>query len=177
MRISELGRSQFYPTHVNRNAHCFEHAKQYALEAPVDITACGWTEADNAELKPSRALRDLLEAGVPVDNITMSSDACGSLPEFDADGALLRLVSGRPHEIWRQIVDAVQVEGLTLSEALATATVNPATVLQLPGKGVIAAGADADLLMVDSELNIQTVIAGGEVLMRDGVVCRRGTFE
>ncbi|HAY71385.1 MAG TPA: beta-aspartyl-peptidase, partial [Saprospirales bacterium] len=35
------------------------------------------------EIKPSRALKELLESGVPIENITFTSDACGSLPGFD----------------------------------------------------------------------------------------------
>ena len=46
------------------------------------------------EIKPSSALRLLLESGVPVTNITFSSDSCGSLPGFDEKGSLVKLEMG-----------------------------------------------------------------------------------
>lgn len=177
VRSSELGFAQFYPTHINRNPHCFDQAKQYGIEAPVDITACGWRGLGADDVKPSRALRELLEAGVPNAHITMSSDACGSLPEFDAHGELVGLTSGKPGEIWREIVDAVRNEGLELSQALDAVTANPAAILRLPGKGSLTVGADADLLLIDSELDVQAVVAGGELFMQHGALLRQGTFE
>lgn len=54
--------------------------------------------------------------------------------------------------------------GWPLERALRLGTRNPATVAQLPGKGVLAVGADADVLLLDeTSLNVTTVVASGVV--------------
>jgi beta-aspartyl-dipeptidase (metallo-type) len=174
---SELTFGQFHPTHVNRNEHAFEEAKSYGKEGSVDITTSAYPYFPEEEVKPSRAIRELLEAGVPLDHITMSSDACGSLPEFNDKGELVRILSARLVATWRETSEAVRDEGLDLEHALATVTLNPARILRLAGKGSIALGKDADLVLIDENLEIRTVMANGTVLMEDGEIIKKGTFE
>ncbi|MDH3402083.1 MAG: beta-aspartyl-peptidase [Acidobacteriota bacterium] len=173
---SELGLAQFLPTHVNRTARVFAEALDYGREGPVDVTASAWPYFQEEEVKPSRAVRELLAAGVPPAHVTMSSDACGSLPDFDAAGRLRRLASGRPAALWDETAAAVG-EGLDLERALALVTANPARRLRLPGKGAVAPGHDADLLLVDEDLRVRWVLARGAVMMEDGEIRRRGAFE
>lgn len=47
-------------------------------------------------------------------------------------------------------------------------TANPAKILKLKSKGRIAAGMDADLCLLDANLDIDTVIARGQVMVQDG---------
>ena len=56
-------------------------------------------------------------------------------------------------------------------------TRNPAKALQLPGKGVVEAGADADLNLFDENMNLVHVFAKGRQMMRSGQVVVKGTFE
>ena len=56
-------------------------------------------------------------------------------------------------------------------------TSNPATVLGLEGKGRIAAGADADLAVLDERGRPVHVMARGVWHVRDRVPLRTGTFE
>ena len=174
---SELTLGQFHPTHVNRNEHAFEEAKSYGRDGTVDITAAAYPYFPDDEVKPSRAIRELLEAGVPLEHITMSSDACGSLPEFNEKGELVRILSARLYATWRETAEAVRDEGLELTQALATVTRNPARILRLPGKGSIEVGNDADLALVDESFQMRTVIAGGALFMADGEIVKKGTFE
>lgn len=52
--------------------------------------------------------------------------------------------------------------GVSLSDAVRMATYNPARLLRLETrKGVLAAGADADLVLLDSELNVRRVMVRG----------------
>lgn len=46
-----------------------------------------------------------------------------------------------------------------------------------PRKGHIAVGADADILLLAPDLALHTVIARGECMMREGTLCKKGTFE
>lgn len=174
---SELTFGQFHPTHVNRNHHAFEEAKSYGRDGTVDITTSAYPYFPDDEVKPSRAIRELLEAGVPLVHITMSSDACGSLPEFNEKGELVRILSARLYAIWREVAEAVHEDGLDLAQALATVTRNPARILRLPGKGAVEVGNDADLALVNESLEIRTVIARGALFMTDGEIIKRGTFE
>jgi N-acetylglucosamine-6-phosphate deacetylase len=58
--------------------------------------------------------------------------------------------------------NAVEFAGLPLGEALAMATTTPAASLGLAGrKGRLAPGADADLVIVDSELNVYAAMVAG----------------
>ena len=76
---SQLPIKQFLPTHCNRNPHIFQEAKRYGLQGFVDITTSAYPYFPDEEHKPSRAVIDLLKAGVPLAHITLSSDGCGSL--------------------------------------------------------------------------------------------------
>lgn len=162
---SEMSYRQFIPTHCNRNAYIFEDAKIYGLKGYVDITTSSYPYYADEEVKPSTALRLLLEAGVPVSHITFTSDACGSLPGFDpVTGKLVKLEMGLPDSVWREIREAVLDEGLALETALQVATLTPATLLKLEAKGQISAGKDADLVILDNELNIKHVMAMGKMV-------------
>jgi beta-aspartyl-dipeptidase (metallo-type) len=178
VEASELSFRQFYPTHINRNNYIFEDAKIYGLEGYVDITTSGYPYYPDEEIKPSTALRLLLEAGVPVEHITFTSDACGSLPGFDpVTGELVKLETGLPSANLREMRDAVNVENIPLETALKVLTTNPAKILKLKQKGAIKTGMDADLLLLDHELKISAVFAMGKQMVEYGVLLRKGTYE
>jgi len=177
VRRSELRATQFLPTHVNRSHAVFADAKDYGRDGYVDITASSYPFFADEEVKPSAAIVQLLAAGVPIGHITMSSDGCGSLPSFGAAGELAKLEIGEPASIFRELVDAVRDERLPIDQAVRVVSTNVADILKLPGKGRIAAGADADLIVLDEEMRLRHVIAGGQWMVRDGEVLRKGSFE
>jgi len=159
---SELGYKQFLPTHCNRNTYIFEDAKNYGKLGYVDLTTSSFPYYSDIEIKPSSALKQLLESGVPLNHITFTSDACGSLPDFDPEtGKLRKIEMGLPSSILREIKDAVTKDGIPLEQALQVATSNPADILQLKGKGYIREGSDADILILDASFNIIHLMANG----------------
>jgi beta-aspartyl-dipeptidase (metallo-type) len=175
---SELTLRQFLPTHINRNDYIFEDAKIYGLKGYLDITTSSYPYYPDEEVKPSTALRLLIEAGVPAEHITFTSDACGSLPGFDpVTGELVKMETGKPSSNLRELRDAVQVEKVPLETALKVLTLNPARILKLKQKGKIAIGMDADVLLLDSDLMIHSVFAMGVRLMADGNLLKKGTYE
>jgi beta-aspartyl-dipeptidase (metallo-type) len=174
---SELRAKQFLPTHCNRNHGILRDALVYGRSGYVDVTASSYPYFPDEEVKPAAAIARLLEAGVPIGHITMSSDGCGSLPAFDADGRLIGLVTGEPASIHTEFVAAVQEEGLQLEQALRVVSTNVADILCLPGKGRLAAGHDADILLLDGALGVRHLLARGEWMVRDGVAVRKGRFE
>jgi beta-aspartyl-dipeptidase (metallo-type) len=67
--------------------------------------------------------------------------------------------------------------GMKLEAVLPAMTSNPARLLRLSRKGRIAAGNDADLVVLDDRYAAHTVMVRGEIHVQDGTVVRPGTFE
>lgn len=174
---SELNFTQFLPTHINRNAYIFEDAKAYGLNGYLDITASSYPFFPQYEIKPSRAIVELLEAGVPLEHITMTSDACGSLPGFDEKGKLIKLEMGYPKSIFDEMVDAVIHEKLELQHALKIVTSNVADILWLKTKGRIAVNHDADLVVIDDDYKIVHLVAMGERMVENYKMLKKGSYE
>ncbi len=174
---SELNYKQFIPTHCNRNDYIFEDAKEYGKEGWIDITTSSYPYFPEYEIKPSKALKILIEAGVPIENITFTSDACGSLPDFDEDGNLTKLEMGKPSANLRELVDAVTGEEIPLETALKVLTSNVATVLKLKSKGRLEVGKDADVLVFDENYKIEHLIAMGDFLTKNSKILKKGSYE
>ncbi|HOT30093.1 MAG TPA: beta-aspartyl-peptidase [Candidatus Ozemobacteraceae bacterium] len=176
---TEIPLSQFVPTHIGRNPELFRSGIEYARRGGyVDFTTSTTKEfLDEGEIKCSRALGTILAEGVPPDRITFSSDGQGSLPLFGPDGKLRGLTVGTCASLFPEVRDAVVQEGVDLSTALRVITSNPAEILKLRGKGCIKAGNDADLVLLrKDDLAIDTVMANGRVMVRDGKAVVHGTF-
>ena len=177
---TELPPTQFLPTHINRNPRLFEEGLAYAKAGGfVDFTTSTLPHfLDEGEVKCSRGLRLLLEAGVDPGHVTFTSDGQGSLPDFGPDGRLKGISIGRVTSLFAEVRDAVLQEGLPLETALRVVTCNPARLLKLGAKGHLAPGADADVVLLRPDtLAVDTVVARGRVMMRGGELLARGTFE
>jgi beta-aspartyl-dipeptidase (metallo-type) len=168
VQMSELTLEQFLPTHCNRNHYIFEDAKTYGKEGFVDITASSYPYFPGIEIKPSEAVVKLLENGVPLEHITMTSDACGSLPIFNDKGKLEALHIGQPKSIFMELKDLVTRENIPLENALKVVTSNIADILQLNQKGRILVGMDADIVMIDNNYSICHLCANGNLMIKDG---------
>ena len=174
---SELKLTQFLPTHCNRNDYIFEDAKTYGKEGYVDITASSYPFFPQYEIKPSKAIAELLKAGVPLEHITMSSDGCGSLPQFDEKGKLVQLETGYPKSIFDELKDTVEQEKVPLEIAVAVVTSNVAEILALRNKGRIAPEMDADLVFVNDGFEIEHVCAMGQMMVQGKQMLKKGTYE
>ncbi len=177
VNLSELKLTQFLPTHCNRNDYIFEDAKTYGKHGYVDFTTSSYPIFPDEEIKPSKGIVDLLKADVPLAHITMSSDGSGSLPQFDEKGELVRLESGGLKSMMDELRDCVLEEGLKLEEAVQTVTSNVAAILKLRRKGQVAPGKDADLVLVGKDFQIVHLCAMGRMMVKDGVMLRKGTYE
>jgi beta-aspartyl-dipeptidase (metallo-type) len=175
--VSELRYTQFLPTHCNRNDYIFEDAKEYGKNGYVDITASSYPYFPDYEVKPSKAIAGLLKAGVPIEHITMTSDACGSLPDFDEKGNLMRLEMGYPRSVFDEMVATVQDEKIPLEEALKVVTSNVADILWLKQKGRISVGKDADFVLIDKDFQIVHLTAMGEIMVEYGKMLKKGSYE
>jgi beta-aspartyl-dipeptidase (metallo-type) len=126
---------------------------------------------------PAEAIKACLEAQVPLDRITMSSDGNGSMPAFNAKGELTGLIAAKPGSLFEALRQIVASGILPLPDGLRLVTVNPATSLKLPRKGRIVAGYDADCVVLDKDLNICHVFAKGCCMVRDQQPVKKGVFE
>lgn len=160
---TEIPPEQVIPTHVNRRHELLEEAGEYAcmFDAPIDVTAFDDAPGDH-ELSAYNAVKTLLQRGVSLERITLSSDCNGSLPEFDARGVYLGMrVAGNSTLIgdWQRLVhDGV----LPLEHALVLLGANVARVLGLHyRKGRLAPGLDADITLLDEDLRPQRTYVGG----------------
>ena len=169
--------NQFMPTHCNRNDYTLEFAKEFGKRGGnIDITTSSYPYFPEYEVKPSKCINILLEAGVPIERITFTSDAGGSLPGYDSAGNLIRLEVGLPSANFKELMDAVNEEKIPLEKALKVLTSNPADILKLTQKGRVNVGKDADLILIKND-KINTVIAMGQIVKRDGVVVKKGRYE
>jgi beta-aspartyl-dipeptidase (metallo-type) len=83
---------------------------------------------------------------------------------------------GRP-EALAETLAALLARGMPLETALLPFTANPARILRLERKGRIEDGADADLVVLDTEHRVRDVMARGRWHVRNGETLVRGTFE
>lgn len=171
---TDLPISVIRPTHVNRKESLLLEAFQYAkMGGFIDLT-CG----DSQDFPLGKTIKKAKELGVPQENITASSDGYGSWSNYDPKGNLIDIGVSQVNSLWNSFVEMVQTEGFTLEEALPHFTSNVAKGLQLENKkGTIRQGADADLLLVDEELRIDTVIARGNLMMHEKKLLVKGTYE
>ncbi|SES62268.1 beta-aspartyl-peptidase [Anaerobranca gottschalkii] len=177
---TEIPISQFLPTHINRNSFLFKKGIEYALKGGyVDFTT-STTEKflEEGEIKCSKGLKEMLAAGVKVENIAFSSDGQGSLPLFNEKGELKGLQVGKVTSLYKAVREAVLEEGIPLETAIKVITANPAKILKLKHKGFIKENYDADLVLLDKEtLEIDSVIALGKVMVENKEIKVIGTFE
>jgi len=179
VRTTEIPITQFIPTHVGRNPGVFESAMAYARKGGlIDITTSTTSDFSNKKnVTSSELLKTLLENKIPIENITFSSDGQGSLPEFDEKGKFLGLGVGKVASLFHEVRNAVVNEHIPLETALKVITSNPARNLKLQNKGQIQIGKDADLVLLDHDLNIDTVIAKGQIMIHHKEILVKGTFE
>jgi beta-aspartyl-dipeptidase (metallo-type) len=147
--------ARLYPTHIQRT--------EALLAEAIDLTRRGATvDMDTAEEDLGTWVPRYMAAGGDLARLTVSSDADSSAP----------------HLLWAEVAGLVRGGTLTLEQALALITRNPARALQLEQKGCLDAGADADVVVLEAgSLDIVHVLAGGRRLVDGGRVVARERFE
>ncbi len=158
LKNTDIPAYHFLPTHMNRNESVLDVAMDYAINGGfVDLTAV------TKELPASVAVVYLVNNGVDIQNITISSDGGGSLPRFDEKGNLKEMGVASPKVLLEEFVELEKKIGL--EDALRPFTVNPALRLGLESKGRIEVNMDADILVFDGAMELETVIARGRKLV------------
>jgi beta-aspartyl-dipeptidase (metallo-type) len=165
------------PTHINRSKKLLDIGMDYAkIGGLIDLTT---SSSDNSENnKCSKDLKYLLDNKTPVQNITLSSDAQGSLPVFDENNKMIGMKIGKVKSLFETIRSSVLEYDLNLCDVLKTVTSNPARIFNLKQKGQIKLNNDADLLILDqNSLVLDSVIAKGKILIGNKKIREKGTFQ
>ncbi|MEG0774536.1 beta-aspartyl-peptidase [Clostridium sp.] len=180
IETTEIPMSQFVPTHINRNKSLFEEGIRYAKKGGlVDFTTSSTPQfLEDGEVKCSKGLKIMLENGVNEEKITFTSDGQGSLPLFEGGGKFSKLEVGTSHSLYKEVKDAIKIEGIPIEKAIKVITSNPAENLKLYHKGKIEVEKDADFVIVEkNSLEIETVIAKGKIMVNNKEAVIKGTFE
>jgi len=176
LKETEIPPRTFNPTHVNRNKALFASACELLKQGCyIDITAFPQGMSENG-WEAAQAVAIAIDQGLPVERITLSSDGGGCLPDFDRSGNLLSMDFGRAQTLIETVIAAHKLS-VSLGQILPMLTSNVAQLLRLPSKGKIAPGFDADLLVLDRQLQISDVMALGVWHKRQGEIIVRGAFE
>jgi beta-aspartyl-dipeptidase (metallo-type) len=176
VKETEIPISQFLPTHLTRTEALLEQALDFAgMGGNIDFTVKGKTLS--FPLTTAKALRTALDAKISVDQISLSSDSNGSMPIFDQKGKVIRLGVGDIQNLFKEWKDLVK-EGFSMEDALRLVTSNPAKRAGIfRSKGSLEEGKDADLLILGKELEIESVVAKGKLMIHGKNVLVKGTFE
>ncbi|MGL5788174.1 MAG: beta-aspartyl-peptidase [Bacteroidales bacterium] len=161
------------PTHTIRTESLFRQAIDFAkLRGMIDISTGGTKFTE-----PYKAVLMALEEGVNVEQMTFSSDGNAGVRRIDLQTGLDTYTLAPLHLNLEQTIKLIREGGLHPKDAFKLITENPAKVMNLKGKGHIAAGYDADFCFFDAEYNLQTVIANGVTFMQEGQIVKKGNFE
>ena len=164
------------PTHCNRNIPLFEQACELTKKGiSMDITAFPPTDSVE-EYSAAESFRQYKKGQFDPSKITISSDGGGCLPHFDKQGELLHLDYGRC-TLLSDCIKELLDEGYNLEEVIAPFTKNVSQLLRLKGKGEIKVGNDADLVILDNENKIESVMALGKWHQKNHKTLILGSFE
>lgn len=152
LESSELPMEEFVPTHVNRDRELFKQAVEYCKSGGnIDLTT-GETEG----IAVPDAVEQLINSGISLTNVTVSSDANGSVP----NGSVSRI-----HTLWEDIIRCVTYKKIDPETAFSLVTRNVAKVLKLsPQKGMLLEGSDADILITNQNYDMKKLFSLGKLL-------------
>ena len=154
----------FRPTHMCR--HLDQAAKLARMGGYPDLTSGEGVET---------ALLQLMECA-PFGQVTLSSDSNGSAPIWNEKKEMVGMGVGRMTTLY-ETVRALIGKGVPLERAILPITETVAKALELyPRKGAIAPGSDADLVFLNDDLSIDTVLAKGQVMMKEGDILATGYY-
>jgi beta-aspartyl-dipeptidase (metallo-type) len=100
------------------------------------------------------------------------------MPVPDGQDQVVGLHNAPPRILHREWLHIIRTNRLSLPQAPPLVTSNVARILGIDDhKGSLGPGKDADLVFLTADLVVDTVIARGRIMVRDGHAVVRGPFE
>lgn len=166
----------FLPTHIGRSRTLMKQGVKLVQRGGyIDFSTGG--SLKSAGRAADKIAECLKYDGVDLDHITISSDAFGSQPRFDETGECIGLTYTSPQYL-HKVMQALVQRDIPLGEALKPLTSTPANLLGKSGvKGCIGQGADADILVLDQDLEIDSLFARGQTALWQKKLLMQGRFE
>lgn len=167
VKEAEIPIKHLRPTHMD-----------YHLKQAVEFMEMGGWSDFTAEPEKAEDLYNVIQkAGI--ERMTVSSDSNGSIPVWNEkrDKVIDVKVGGMEplYEVIRNLIKDFDVD---IETAIQLITSNVAKALEIyPTKGALLPGSDADIVLLDKDLNIDTVMAKGRLMMKDKKLLAKGTFE
>lgn len=172
-------KKHFHPTHINRNPDLFEDGLDYLkMGGSIDFTTSTTPLfLEEGEVACVDGVLRIIKENLDLSRVTLSSDGQGSLPVFDKEGNVIGIEIGRVTSLYGTVRECIE-KNVPIEVAISLITSNPAVIYGLKKKGFLKEGYDADMVLVDKNtLEIDTVIAKGQILKREGRNLRKGAFE
>lgn len=157
---TDLPMEMFVPTHVNRQRELFTQAMEYCkVGGNIDLTA-----GETHGIPVPDAVETLVNSGMDLSRVTVSSDSNGSIPTGGV---------GKIQELFDDIRGCILEKGIRPETAFRFVTENVAKILKLyPRKGTLRAGADADIAVLDCGYHLRKLFCRGRQTVEDGHVVR-----
>lgn len=157
------------PTHITNNEKVFEQAMELTRKnGYMDITI-----DENLE-KTYHYLKRVYEMG-DINYITMSTDANGSCPIWDK-GKVLGMKKSDNSIIHGLVKYLICKQNYSVNDAIRFVTTNPSRALGLLRKGSIKLNNDADMIIMDNDYNIDTVISKGKIIVKEKKLIKRSYY-
>lgn len=157
------------PTHITNNEIVFKQAMELTRKnGYMDITI------DEDPSKTTYYLKKAINLG-NIDYITMSTDANGSCPIWE-DGCVVGMKKSNNSLIHNLVKYLICYENFSIADAIRYVTINPSSALGLLNKGKITVNNDADMIIMDNEYNIDTVISKGKIVVKEKKIIKRSYY-
>jgi beta-aspartyl-dipeptidase (metallo-type) len=175
IEASGIRPDRFLATHVNRNATLWAQAFEFAKEGGgVDMTAQiqkdrGYGNA----IEPDRAVLEMLDADITLENVTLSTDAGGAYPLQGRNG---KRAMAEPMTLFETLQKVIRT-GVGMGDVLPLVTSNAADRLGLDTKGRLQDGGDADMVLLTDNTEIDCVWSKGRLMVSDGEAVVRSDYE
>jgi beta-aspartyl-dipeptidase (metallo-type) len=132
----------------------------------IDLTASLNPIERPGSIRASEALKTMLEQGISLERITITSD--GNASRVLPDGGIIHVgIDPLLSEIKALVMD----QKVSLTSALKLVTTNPAHLYQIDrAKGSLTPGKEADLIIMNDRFEISDVMAKGSWLVKQGEV-------